>query len=127
MLDSRRGSTLRAAAIDGSSSVVESRVLGLGGSSSRINRRISRSAASFSRLRSSGVVPVSSSYSSTPSEYTSQRVSISMLSSWACSGLMYWMVPTTAPNPVNNVSSVSFCPIALATPKSMTLGTGFPS
>ena len=45
-----------------------SRVLGLGGSSSRISRSISARPAARSRFRSSGVVPVSSSYSSTPSE-----------------------------------------------------------
>jgi len=45
-----------------------SRVLGLGGSSSLIMRRISAYAASFMRLWESGVLPVSSSYRSTPSE-----------------------------------------------------------
>src|SRR5262249_12671061 len=43
-------------------------VLGLGGSSSRIIRRISSNAADFSRSLSNGVVPVSSSYNRTPSE-----------------------------------------------------------
>jgi hypothetical protein len=37
------------------------RVLGLGGSSSRMSRNSSSSAASFSRARWSGVLPVSSS------------------------------------------------------------------
>ena len=46
----------------------ESRALGRGGSSSRILRRTSEYAASRSLARSSGVLPVSSSYSSTPSE-----------------------------------------------------------
>ena len=32
-----------------------------------------------------------------------------------------------ATTPVNSVRSVSFWPVALATPKSMTLGTGLPS
>ena len=45
----------------------------------------------------------------------------------ACSGLMYSKVPTSAPNWVNNVFSVSRCSIALATPKSITLGTGLSS
>ena len=58
---SRAGSVPRDAAIDAVSSVVASRVLGLGGSSSRIRRRTSVNAASRSRRRSSGVVPVSSS------------------------------------------------------------------
>ena len=40
---------------------------------------------------------------------------------------MYSSVPTTAPNPVNSVLSVSVCPAALATPKSITFGTGWPS
>ncbi len=42
----------------------------------------------------------------------------------ACSGLMYSKVPTKAPNCVNIVFSVSRCSTALATPKSITLGTG---
>jgi len=45
-----------------------SRVLGRGGSSSRIIRSISPKAALRSRSFSRGVVPVSSSYSSTPRE-----------------------------------------------------------
>ena len=45
----------------------------------------------------------------------------------ACSGLMYSSVPTRAPNWVNSVRSVSRWSIALATPKSITLGTGLPS
>ena len=48
--------------------VLLSRVLGDGGSSSRIMRRISSNAAFFIRLPSNGVVPVKSSYNSTPSE-----------------------------------------------------------
>ena len=40
---------------------------------------------------------------------------------------MYSGVPTTAPNPVNSVCSVSGWPAALATPKSITFGTGRPS
>ena len=40
---------------------------------------------------------------------------------------MYSSVPTIAPNCVNSVFSVSRWPIALATPKSITLGTGLPS
>ncbi len=65
---SRAGSVPREAAIDAVSCVGPSRVLGLGGSSSRIRRSTSVNAASRSRPCSSGVVPVSSSYSRTPSE-----------------------------------------------------------
>ena len=57
----------------------------------------------------------------------SLRVSMSSWFSSACSGLMYSSVPTTAPKPVTSVCSVSCCPVALATPKSITLGTGLPS
>jgi hypothetical protein len=42
------------------------RVLGLGGSSSRMMRRISSQSASLNRSLVNGVVPVSSSYSNTP-------------------------------------------------------------
>ena len=49
------------AAIDGSSSVDDRRMLGVGGSSSRIIRRSSQELAPPIRLRCSGVVPVSSS------------------------------------------------------------------
>ena len=57
----------------------------------------------------------------------SLRVSMSSWFSSACSGLMYSSVPTTAPNSVYSVSSVNRGPVALATPKSMILGTGLPS
>ena len=40
---------------------------------------------------------------------------------------MYSNVPRIAPNSVNIVRSVSRCSTALATPKSMTLGSGTPS
>ena len=40
---------------------------------------------------------------------------------------MYSSVPTTGPKPVYSVCSVSCWPVALATPKSITLGTGLPS
>ncbi len=102
------------------------RVEGFGGSSSWIRRR-SRHAMPHAAARSSGVVPVSSSYKSTPSEYTSLLVSISSAESPACSGLMYSGVPTTAPIWVKIVCSVRRWSIALATPKSITLGTGRPS
>jgi len=55
------------AAMEGSSSVVESRVLGRGGSSSRMIRSTSAKAADSSRFLGNGVVPVSSSYRRTPS------------------------------------------------------------
>src|SRR5437868_3769693 len=57
----------------------------------------------------------------------SARVSISRLLSSACSGAMYSSVPTICPTAVNIVRSVSFWAVALATPKSITLGTGLPS
>jgi hypothetical protein len=76
------------------------RVLGLTGSSSRMIRRISSKAAVRSRSLSNGVVPVSNSYSSTPSEYMSVRVSTSRPLISACSGLMYSGVPTSCMNPV---------------------------
>ena len=45
----------------------------------------------------------------------------------ACSGDMYSSVPIKLPKPVNIVCSVSRWPVALATPKSITFGTGLPS
>ena len=54
----------------------------------------------------------------------SLRVSMSSWLNSACSGLMYSSVPIIWPNSVNIVRSVSFCAVALATPKSITLGTG---
>ena len=42
----------------------------------------------------------------------------------ACSGDMYSGVPIIWAKPVNSVLSVSCCPMALATPKSITLTTG---
>ncbi len=58
---SRAGSVPRDAAIDAVSWVGPSRVLGFGGSSSRIRRNTSVNAASRIRCRSSGVRPVSNS------------------------------------------------------------------
>ncbi len=57
----------------------------------------------------------------------SLRVSTSSPLISACSGLMYSGVPIIWAKPVNSVRSVSCWPIALATPKSMTLTTGTPS
>jgi hypothetical protein len=57
----------------------------------------------------------------------SLRVSMSSWLTSACSGDIYSSVPTMAPKPVTRVCSVNGCPAALATPKSMTLGTGLPS
>ena len=57
----------------------------------------------------------------------SLRVSMSNWFSLACSGLMYSSVPTIWPNWVNIVFSVSLWLVALATPKSITLGTGWSS
>ena len=48
--------------------IVLMRVLGRGGSSSRIKRRTSSSPASLNCSRLNGVLPVSNSYKSTPSE-----------------------------------------------------------
>ena len=52
---------------------------------------------------------------------------MSMPERLACSGLMYSSVPTIEPNWVNSVRSVSRWSVALAMPKSITLGTGLPS
>ena len=57
----------------------------------------------------------------------SLRVSMSWLLTSACSGDMYSGVPTNAPKPVNSVLSVRRCPVALATPKSITFTTGLSS
>ena len=57
----------------------------------------------------------------------SLRVSMSSWLNSACSGDMYSNVPTMAPKPVTRVLSVKGCPAALATPKSITFGTGLPS
>ena len=57
----------------------------------------------------------------------SARVSMSSPENPACSGDMYSSVPTTAPNWVDIDSSVSLPAVALATPKSITFGTGLPS
>ena len=54
----------------------------------------------------------------------SLRVSTSSPLCPACSGDMYSGVPIIWANPVNSVFSVSAWPIALATPKSITLTTG---
>jgi hypothetical protein len=54
----------------------------------------------------------------------SERVSMSSPEKPACSGDMYSRVPTTTPNCVDSESSVSRPDIALATPKSITLGIG---
>jgi len=61
------GSSFRCAEIDNSVTVDPlSRALGFGGSSSRISRMASVISARSSRSRVSGVVPVNSSYNSTP-------------------------------------------------------------
>ncbi len=54
----------------------------------------------------------------------SLRVSMSRALNVACSGPAYSCVPTSWPNCVNSVRSVSRGPVALATPKSITFGTG---
>ena len=51
-------------------------------------------------FESKGKLPVISSYSVTPREYTSVRVSMSRPESSACSGLMYSGVPMTWPTEV---------------------------
>jgi len=104
-----------------------SRVLGFGGSSSRMIRRISSNAAVRSASWSNGVVPVSNSYSRTPSAQMSLRVSTSTPERSACSGLMYIGVPMSWWKPVLSVRSVREPPMAFATPKSMILGTAAPS
>ena len=57
----------------------------------------------------------------------SLRVSTSTADSSACSGLMYRGVPISWAKPVNSVLSVRLWPVALAMPKSITLGKGTPS
>ena len=54
----------------------------------------------------------------------SLRVSTSSPLCPACSGDMYSGVPRSWAKPVNSVFSVSSCPSALATPKSITFTTG---
>jgi hypothetical protein len=100
--------------------------LGAGGSTSRMIRCTSAYEPDRSTLLENGVVPVRSSYSITPRAYTSLRVSMSSEPS-ACSGLMYSGVPMSARCSVNSVRSVSFAAVALAIPKSMTLGAARPS
>jgi hypothetical protein len=83
--------------------------------------RIARSASSsvISPRPSCGPRPHSSSYSTTPSEYTSVRVSIAPGSPAACSGLMYASVPTSWPSIVWSVLAASDS-VARAIPKSST-------
>ena len=58
----------------------------------------------------------------------SARVSMSSALKLACSGAMYSGVPATLPKAVNRLCSVSRSPlVALARPKSITLGTGLSS
>ena len=58
----------------------------------------------------------------------SARVSTSSALNRACSGAMYSGVPATLPKAVNRLCSVSRIPlVALARPKSITLGTGLSS
>jgi hypothetical protein len=54
----------------------------------------------------------------------SARVSTLDASISACSGLMYSSVPMIWPRSVKSVRSVRLYPVALAIPKSITLGTG---
>jgi hypothetical protein len=103
------------------------RVLGLCGSAVRIIRAIPSNPASRSDLGSSGRVPVSNSYRTTPSEKISVRVSTSNPLVCACSGDMYSGVPISAPVCVKSVCCVNDWFVALAMPKSITFGTGFPS
>src|SRR5262249_30206141 len=58
---------------------------------------------------------------------TSERVSTSSPLISACSGDMYSGVPIICAKWVNRVLSVSCWPVALAMPKSITLGTATPS
>jgi hypothetical protein len=55
----------------------------------------------------------------------SARVSTLEALTSACSGLMYSGVPMSCPRSVNKVSSVRLYPVALAIPKSITLGTAW--
>ena len=70
---------------------------------------------------SKGTVPISNSYNSTPSEYTSEVSSTSPVITSACSGLAYSGVPTIWPNCVIRVFSMARWSVALAIPKSITL------
>ena len=117
---------LRLAARLGKVSEPLSFILGRGGSTSRTMRSISSRAPRLKSWASSGGEPTSSSYSITPRAYTSVRVSMSIEVGSACSGLMYVGVPTMTPMSAKLIS-VSFCSVALATPKSITLGVGRPS
>ena len=91
-------------------------------------RRISSYPAVCSRSLSNGVVPVSSSYSSTPEGV---HVGSGVHVQPAQLGLLRAHVQRRADHlrrsRVYTVLSVSCWPIALATPKSITLGTGLPS
>ncbi len=61
-----------------------------------------------------GTCPVTISYRQQPREYRSLRASASR--PWACSGAMYWAVPTTA-----EVWVIDGTAVARAMPKSITL------
>ena len=105
---------------------VDSRVLGLGGSSSRMIRRISSYAASQSLLvkrRRAGQQLVEQHAQAID---VAARVHVQSVRA-ACSGDMYSGVPMIWAKLVNSVLSVSCWPVALAMPKSMTFTTGVPS
>ena len=122
------GSICRLAAALGVPSAVLIRLDGTGDSCSRTSLNISSNTAFLIVSRVSGVVPVSNSYRMTPNAYTSARVSTSVAWNDACSGAMYIGVPSTVPNPVCRLcSDRAVAPTALASPKSITFGTGFPS
>ena len=102
-------------------------VLGLGGSSSRISRSISskrRLLESFALQRRAARQQLVQQHPQAVN--VAARVDVELVK-LRLFGLMYSSVPTIAPKAVNSVCSVSFCPVALATPKSITLGTGLPS
>ena len=125
---SETGSVWRRAAISVAAAPIEVSFRGNdGASSSRMIRSISAKPALRSVAVSNGTAPISSSYKSTPSEYTSEASSMSPVIVSACSGLAYSGVPTIWPNCVSSVFSTAHLSVAFAMPKSITLGTGVPS
>ena len=83
--------------------------------------RTCRRATAISVSPEYGTLPVSSSYVTTPSEYWSERSSPRW--PFACSGEMYWPVPSTVPVAVSASSESS----ARAIPKSVTFAVPLPS
>jgi hypothetical protein len=81
-------------------------------------RSISAKPALRSVAVSNGTAPISNSYRSTLSEYSSELSSISPVTVSACSGLAYSGVPTIWPNSVSKVFTTAHLSMALAIPES---------